>query len=104
MSRDISIDLDPAQIRAIEADPPTRKEVLRAGYQMAKLAATSMAPPRRTGRMANSIRGAVSAEDPNAADVSWSNKYYYGIFHEDGFLGRPGRHFLRRAYETYAHH
>lgn len=108
MAGDTTVRMDPAQIRALEGDPPTRKEIQRAGYQLAKKAATGDAP-RRTGRGANSIRGTVSAVDPNAADVSWGQRYYYMIFHEDGWSPNPGgprlpgRHFLRRAFETYAH-
>ena len=97
-------------IRRLESDPPTKREIQRAGYQVAKWAATVGGPPRRTGRGANSIRGYVSTEDPTAADVSWSQKYYYMIFHEGGWRPRPGaartpgRHFLRRAFENYKHY
>lgn len=109
MAADVTVRMDPAQVRALEGDEPTRKEILRAGYQMAKKAATGGDAPRRTGRGANSIRGSVSAEDANAADVSWGQRYFYMVFHEDGWSPKPGgprlpgRHFLRRAFETYAH-
>ena len=112
MAADVTVHLDPGQIRALEGDEPTRKEILRAGYQMAKKAAVGSGVPRRTGRMANSIRGSVSQQDPNAADVSWGQRYYYAVFHEDGWTPggagsgqsrKPGVHFLRRAFESYAH-
>ena len=109
MAADVRVRLDQGQIRRLEGDPPTRKEIMRAGYQLAKRAATTEGPPRASGKGANSIRGAVSNTVPNAADVAWSQKYYYMIFHHDGWSPkeggprRPGNPFLRRAYEAYAH-
>ena len=97
---DVTVKLDEAQIRAIEGDPETRAEVLRAADGMAELA--RQGAPRRTGRGAASIRGTVSADDPDAVDVSWSHQYEYMINHEFGFRDHPGRHFLSRAFETYA--
>lgn len=110
MARDVEIKIDERQVRLIGGDPPTRKEIQRAGYQVAKYAATTGGAPRRTGRGANSIRGTVSTEDPTAADVSWSQKYYYMIFQEGGWRpgGKgtrvPGKFFLRRAFENYRHY
>lgn len=105
---DVTVKVDPEQIKAIEGDPPTRKEVLRAGYGVAKQAATAEGAPRRSGRGANSIRASVSEEDPNAAAVSWGQRYYYMVFHHDGWSPKPGgprrppNPFLKRAFEKYA--
>lgn len=90
------------EIKALESEPFTRKEIRRAGYQFAKAAA--MKAPRATGRGANSIRGSVDPDDPNKAIVSWGKKYYYMIWAEDGRKGHPGQHMLRRTYESYVHH
>lgn len=103
----VTVNLDPRQIERLKTDPPTQKEIRRAGYQLAKKAA--LQAPRNTGRGANSIRGQVSAEDPTAADVAWGQRYYYMIFHEDGYQPSPtsprraGEHFLRNAFEHYIH-
>lgn len=106
MVSSVTVKIFEKEIKLIEGDEPTRREILRATYGIAKMAATQMGAPRRTGRGANSIRGKVSTEDKNAGDVSWSQKYYYMVFHHDGWAPRgqprrPGIKFLERAFEQY---
>lgn len=92
--------MDRAAIRQLEHAPFVAAEVLDAGRGLAARAAA--AAPKRTGAGAASIQPYPSAT-PDAVDVSWSQRHFYLIFHEDGTRYLPAQHFLLDAFESYIH-
>lgn len=101
MADEVTVRMDPAQIRAIETDPGTRRDTLAAARGFARHAATLA--PKRTGAGAASIGPFPAGDDQSASDVSWDQQHFYMIFQEDGARDVPGRHFLRTTFETYIH-
>lgn len=62
------------------------------------------AAPRDTGFMANTIEVIEPASASGFLRVTWGNVTApYTIWQEIGSQGRPGRYFLRKGTEAYAH-
>ena len=91
----------PGQIAALAGDPAVQANVRLDAARMARMAA--VAAPRLTGAGAASIQADTDPVNRLGQRVAWDEQHYYMIFHEDGFAGHPGSHFLRRTFESYIH-
>lgn len=104
--------LDADSLEALKSEDFMLRMTRRAAYRVSKNAATMQGAPRRSGKGANSIRQGPDPDDATARTVSWGRRYYYMIFHHDGWTPggkgsgnarRPGVQFLTNAVrDTYA--
>lgn len=97
---DVRVIIFPAAIKALERDSAVVRETRIIAARMAARAAAGA--PRHSGQGAASIHGDAGT-DPAEAVVSWDQAHFYMIFQEEGFHSNPGRHFLRRTFESYVH-
>lgn len=101
---DIDLRLDHRALAALGWEPGVRREVHRAGRGMANLA--DRGAPNETGLLDLEIDSRPSASAKQAVgyteDISWTDRAYYGIFHNDGTKYVPARRFLEYAFRTYS--
>jgi len=82
-------------------DKRVKQKVLEAGAEpVVEHAKRNIRPHRRTGTLENSIR---DEYDPKTGQqrIGWTNRGFYGRFHEDGYRPRPGIAIIRNGKRTW---